>query len=101
MTPAPATDGTGARLPVHLEQCFSPGVVLARCSMAAQFVELAPALAADLVAALLAWGLRLCTLTREPSSDAQSYVPVRRLLVLLDNCWCWATAGSGRPSRMW
>jgi predicted ATPase len=61
----------------------------------ARFVELAPVSAADLVAASVARGLGSGTSAGELTSDPQSYLRARRLLLVLDNFWCWTT------SRMW
>ena len=60
-----------------------------------RFVELALVSAAALVAASVARGLGLGTSAGELTSDPQSYLRARGLLLVLDNCWCWTT------SRMW
>src|SRR5918996_3114214 len=56
----------------------------------ARFVELAPVSAADLGAASVARGLGLGTSAGEPTSDPQSCLRARRLV--LDNFWCWTTS---------
>jgi predicted ATPase len=51
----------------------------------ARFVELAPVSAADSVAASVARGLWFGTSAGELTSDPQSYLRARRLLLVLDN----------------